>query len=124
MDVTDADHEPSRRVLEELPGARIVPTLVLTEVAYLLERRHGPDAEMKFLAGLIAGEFILEHPNQRDLLRMAELVWQYRDWPLGTVDASVIATAERLSITTIATLDRRHFGAVKPRHVEAFELVP
>jgi len=43
---------------------------------------------------------------------------------LGTTDASVIALAERLEITEIATLDRRHFTAVRPRHVEAFTLLP
>jgi len=55
---------------------------------------------------------------------MAELTEQYIDMPLGTTDASVIALAERLDITEIATLDRRHFTAVRPRHLEAFTLLP
>ena len=59
-----------------------------------------------------------------DLARMAELVRQYDDLPLGTTDASVIAIAERLGISEIATLDRRHFTAVRPRHVEALTLLP
>ena len=32
--------------------------------------------------------------------------------PLGTTDASIVAIAERLGVTQIATLDHRHFGAV------------
>ena len=59
-----------------------------------------------------------------DYSRMAELVEQYDDLPLGTTDASVIALAERLGTTEIAALDRRHFTAVRPRHVEAFSLLP
>jgi uncharacterized protein len=59
-----------------------------------------------------------------DWLRIAELVAAYRDLPLGTVDASVIAAAERLGITAIATVDRRHFGVVRPRHVDAFTILP
>ena len=55
---------------------------------------------------------------------MAELIETYADLGLGTVDASVIATAERLDVPTIATLDRRHFTVVRPRHVDVFELVP
>jgi uncharacterized protein len=51
-------------------------------------------------------------------------VWTYRDLPLGTVDASVIVTAERLGIVEVATLDRRHFSVVRPSHVAAFELLP
>jgi hypothetical protein len=46
-------------------------------------------------------------------MRIAALVGRYRDLPLGTVDASVIAAAERLRTTEIATLDRRHFTVVR-----------
>lgn len=59
-----------------------------------------------------------------DWLRIAELVARYRDLPLGTVDASVVTAAERLGITEIATLDRRHFTVVRPVHVGAFTLLP
>ena len=55
---------------------------------------------------------------------MGELVEQYADLPLGTTDASVIAIAERLDLNEIATLDRRHFTVVRPRHVDAFTLLP
>jgi hypothetical protein len=55
---------------------------------------------------------------------MAELVEPYADWPLGRTDASVIAIAERLGVTTVATLNRRQFGPIKPRHIEAFTLLP
>jgi predicted nucleic acid-binding protein len=40
------------------------------------------------------------------------------------VDASVIAAAERLRDVTIATLDRRHFTVVRPRHTAALTLLP
>ncbi|GAA5767182.1 hypothetical protein Aros01_03684 [Streptosporangium roseum] len=55
---------------------------------------------------------------------MSELVEVYADLPLGVVDASVIAVAERLGLTEVATLDRRHFTVVRPRHVDAFTLLP
>jgi predicted nucleic acid-binding protein len=58
-------------------------------------------------------------PNQT-----AELVADYRDLPLGTVDASVIAAAERLDAAEVATLDRRHCSVVRPRHEVAFQLLP
>jgi hypothetical protein len=57
-------------------------------------------------------------------VRIGELVWSYRDLPLGTVDASVVAAAERLGITQVATLDRRHFGVVRPSHAPVFEFLP
>jgi hypothetical protein len=40
------------------------------------------------------------------------------------VDASVIVLAERLGETRIATLDHRHFSAVRPAHTDGFDLVP
>jgi len=51
---------------------------------------------------------------------MAELVETYLDLPLGMVDAAVIAIAERLRLTEIATLDRRHFAVGRPSHTPAF----
>ena len=42
----------------------------------------------------------------------------------GRTDASVVAVAERLEQTVVATLDRRHFSVVRSPHVAGFELVP
>jgi hypothetical protein len=36
----------------------------------------------------------------------------------------VIALSERLRITEVATLDRRHFSVVRPAHVRALTLLP
>jgi uncharacterized protein len=55
---------------------------------------------------------------------MAALVRQYADLPLGGTDAAVIATAERLGVTGVATVDRRHFTIVRPRHTHGFTLLP
>jgi len=55
---------------------------------------------------------------------MADLVLTYGDLPLGTTDASVVAIAERLKLTDVATLDRRHFTVVRPSHVNSLTLLP
>jgi len=55
---------------------------------------------------------------------MADLVLTYSSLPLGTTDAAVIAVAERLKLTEVATLDRRHFSVVRPSHVDALMLLP
>jgi uncharacterized protein len=57
-----------------------------------------------------------------DWARIVELVERYGDLPLGMVDASVVAVAERLKVDTVATLDRKHFRVVRPGHVSAFTL--
>jgi uncharacterized protein len=101
-----------------------VPTLVITEATYLIETRLGTDAEVRFLGDLASGVFAIEPVQPADWLRIAELTGRYRDLPLGTVDASVVAAAERLGITDVATVDHRHFGVVPPGHVSAFTLLP
>ncbi len=98
--------------------------LVVTEVAYLLATRLGAEAEARFLGDLASGVFIAAPVRAPDWLRILELAWKYRDLPLGTVDASIVATAERLKATSIATLDHRHFAVVRPAHIASFQLLP
>lgn len=93
-------------------------------MVYLLATRLGTDPEVRFLGDLAGGSFSVEPVAAADWLRIAELVARYRDLPIGTVDASVVTTAERLGIKEIATVDRRHFTVVRPAHVEAFTLLP
>ncbi len=99
-----------------------MPTLVLTEVVYLLGSRLGNAAELQFLGDLASGAFDVEPVHPTDWLRIADLVNRYRDLPLGTVDASVIACAERLGVDDVATVDRRHFTVVKANR--ALTLLP
>ena len=62
---------------------------------WLVEER--PDIEAAFLDAIAAGEFEHVPVTAADMARMAELVRTYADLPLGAVDASVIAIAERLA---------------------------
>ncbi|WP_405912607.1 PIN domain-containing protein [Streptomyces sp. NBC_00963] len=105
-----------------LSGRRLLPSPVLTEVCWLLER--WPKVEAAFLAEVARGTFELVHLTPADLNRMGELVLQYADFPLGGVDASVVAVAERFGVGHVATLDRRHFSVIQPAHVSALTLLP
>lgn len=124
VDADDAHHASCRDLLETYEGPLLVPSLVVTEVVCLLGRRLGWQPEVRFLGDLASGDLMLEPVHPGDLLRMSELVARYHDLPLGSVDASVIAAAERRGIAAIATLDRRHFSVVRPDHTEAFDLLP
>ncbi|MBA3347933.1 MAG: PIN domain-containing protein [Actinobacteria bacterium] len=124
VDRRDPDHDRCAALIEEAREPLIVPQLTIAEAMHLIGRRHPVDVELRLLADFVAGNFFTEPVREADWLRIAELVEQYADLPLGTVDASVVAAAERLGATTIATLDRRHFSVVRPRHLESFELLP
>ena len=124
LNADDKHHESCRRLLLQTAGQLVVPAPVLTEVCYLAATRLGPEIEATFLDALANGELELEPTTPADLARMAGLVRTYRDFPLGAVDASVVAVAERLDVIDIATIDHRHFRAVRPAHATAFNLLP
>jgi uncharacterized protein len=121
-DVDDRDHAASLAALARPDLHLVVPALVVAEATYFVGRRLGAAAESAFLRGLAVLE--VEAPASEDLDRMADLVVEYADFPLGGTDASVIALAERLQAPIVVTLDRRHFAAVRPRHRETLELLP
>jgi predicted nucleic acid-binding protein len=102
----------------------VVPAFVVTQVCFLLEREGGPKLEAGFVRSLAAGDFLVAQVDSAALERAADLTTTYADLPLGLVDASVVALAEQLGVQETATLDRRHFSVVRPRHVNAFTLLP
>ncbi len=123
----DPDH---RRCVDLFTGLRLanrdmfLPAPIIAEVGYLLAAKAGAHIEAAFLRSVAEGDFIPVELVPDDYHRMAVLVEQYADLPLGTSDASVIALAERLDITEVATLDLRHFTVVRPRHVSTLTLLP
>lgn len=121
-DRDDEDHAGSIAALSSPELRLVVPALVVAEATHFVGRRLGAQAEAAFLRGV--GSLDVEAPSSEDFGRMAELVDEYADFPLGGTDASVVALAERLGAGVVVTLDRRHFGAVRPRHRDAFELLP
>ena len=65
----------------------LVPSTVLAEVGYFLDRFGNAQAEATFLESVAAGDFVLTELEMDDVSRMAELTRQYGDMRLGTTDA-------------------------------------
>jgi hypothetical protein len=124
LDAADPDHRRCAQLLTDADEDLVVPALVLAELDYWCSRRLPPEAWLVFLEDLLAGVYRVEPPTGPDLARCRDLQTQYADLALGVVDASVVALAERLGEPKVATLDQRHFRAVRPAHVEALELRP
>jgi uncharacterized protein len=123
----DSHHTACRSWFDALPSRRdlLIPAPVLAEICYLVNRFGGPASEAAFLDDLADGVYgSVIGVSPEDIRRMAQLVRQYASLPLGGTDACVAALAERVRASEIATVDRRHFAVVRPRHAEAFELVP
>jgi predicted nucleic acid-binding protein len=99
-DDTDTHHRRCTDWLQDSADELVVPSLVITEAAYLIGSRGGSHVEALFLEALTpSGRFrVGELVPGADLARMGELVRSYDNLPLGTVDAGVIAVAERLNV--------------------------
>jgi len=123
-DVKDSWHKKSVEFLSRFDGRLIVPSMVIPEACYLLNTYLGQNAELGFINSINSREIAVEHFNFEDLTRCIALLKKYNDFNLGFVDVSVIATAERLKICKVMTTDRRHFSVLKPKHCEAFTLLP
>lgn len=122
----DRLHASCAAFLDKTVEPLVVPAMVVTEVCYLLARPgHGsPALAATFLSALASEALDVVAPTSTDFGRMAELVHRYASLPLDAVDAAVVATAERLGVTKVATIDRKDFQVVVPAHCPAFELLP
>ena len=98
-------HPPRRRrrpLLRETDDRLLVAPTVLAETYGLLHKIGGPAPEVAFLRSIAAGELELAVLTVADVARMAELAKRYADLGLGGTDASLVALAERLDLTTLA----------------------
>lgn len=124
LDADDPDHSRCLAMVEETREDLAVPETVLVEVDYWVCKLLGREAWSTFVEDLVSGAYRLIQPEEPDLRRAAELGLAYERLDLGLVDASVIALCERFGETKVATLDRRDFAVVRPRHCEALRLLP
>jgi predicted nucleic acid-binding protein len=124
LDRSDADHTECRRLIEEAGEALVIPSPVLVEVDYWIHKRLHAGILVALLADISAGAYRVEDLDASDYRRIGELCDTYADADMGFVDASVLAIAERLNEPKLATLDHRHFGLLRPRHVSALQLLP
>lgn len=124
VDSSDAWHERVVTWWRRRARNLVIPVTVLPEVSYLLQARIGSAAEQAFIRAVADGEFTTEPLEPEDITRAAGLMEEYADLPLGFVDATLVATAERLGVREILTTDRRHFGVVRPMHTASLVLVP
>src|SRR5688572_21165400 len=115
VDASDAAHAAMLALYQHNSDRWTLPWAILPEVAYLTAKYGSAKAEQAFLDDVAQERFDVDWGQPADLRRAAELNRQYAGLELGLVDTVVMAIAERLKADAIATLDRRHFGAVSLR---------
>jgi predicted nucleic acid-binding protein len=120
----DVNHQRAVDTATGIDDLLILAITVLPEICYLIDSRLGHAAMRRFVDTVMVGDLQVESVNRDDLSRAAEVLNQYADARVDFVDATIVALAERLKVTRILTLDRRHFELFQPRHCTTFEILP
>jgi uncharacterized protein len=121
-DASDPDHQRCLQLLESHRGPLVTTVFVIAEAGWLIRRQLDSTAEALLYRAISEAQLNVEELTGSDWARIADLVVIYADIGLDAADASVIAIAERLGQTTIATLDERDFRIVRPVNTESFHL--
>jgi uncharacterized protein len=124
LDRSDADHGASGALIEQAAEPLVIPAPVLVEVDYWVHARLHPGVMVALVDDIVEGAYHVEHLQPADYRRVRELCHRYGDADIGFVDAAVLAIVERLREPKLATLDHRHFGMLRPRHMDALQLLP
>jgi uncharacterized protein len=124
MNAADAHHSSVVTWIENTSEDLATTPLIVAEVDHLVGLRGGRGAQQALRTDLAAGAYIVEWwPGA--ITTTVAVADQYADNGLGLADASLVALAERCDTVEIATLDERHFHAVRPlRGGSAFRLLP
>lgn len=124
LDHNDANHKLIDAWMRTQEDELVTTPLVAAELDYLVARRGGSDAARILHEDFDNGAYLVEWwPNA--IYETVAVAGRYESMPLGLSDASLVALAAHLQTTTIATLDERHFRALKPLSGgDAFTLLP
>ena len=124
FDTDEPDHAAVTTVVETATEPLAVSPYVVAELDYLVASRLGVSAELAVLRELAGGACDLAAFGTADLAQTHVVVERYADQAIGIADASIVILAARYQTRTVVTLDRRHFGVVRPIDGGSFKILP
>jgi len=124
LDRSDEHHVSCRLMIETSAETLVIPAPVLVEVDFWIHERLDPRVLVALLTDIENGAYAVENLQPPDYARVRQLCEHDPHAGIGFVDAAVLAIVERLDERKLASLDREHFGAIRPRHCDALTLLP
>jgi predicted nucleic acid-binding protein len=121
-DRSDHWHARARTLILAERRGLILPAPVIPEIDHLLGVRLGAKSRQTFHAGIVEGAYLVVDLPRTGYARVADLNRRFDDLALGFVDAAIVALAETLGVSRVATTDRRHFAPLAA--ALSLELVP
>ena len=113
FDSRDPAHAAVAEAVEDGREPNVVSPFVLAEIDYLVLSRFGVRTEVQVLRELTGGAWELASVSPAQLRDAAKVVENYGDFKIGLTDAVNVVLAQAYRTTTIATLDRRQFSALR-----------
>lgn len=125
VDASDINHGRVWEWMKGVPDELCTTPLVLAELDHMVPLKGGSVAAEAVREDFRDGAYTVEWWRSA-LFETIEIASQHESIDLGLTDASLIALAAHLETTRIATLDERHFRAVRPPGdgVDSFTLLP
>lgn len=124
IDAGEPDHKSVVAAIESAAEPLVVSPYVVAELDYLIATRVGQREEVLALRELCGGAWDLAAIDSSDLAQVVDIVERYVGLDIGVADASNVFLADRHRTRKIATLDHRHFRALRPLSGGHFELLP
>lgn len=122
LNVRDAHHDLCLAEAKRLRGTFCTSWSVVTESAHLL--KHQADAVQKLLAWIRTSELVVLPLGADDITGLADILSRYADQGFDFADVSLMYLAEREAISTVFTIDRRHFPVFRSSRGMHLNLVP
>lgn len=124
VDRSSEHHHSLADIINKDDYRLIIPSPVIPEACYMLNKKFGISVEIQFIEEIISVNFHIEIIKFLDLARIVEILKKYNNLDIGYVDGAIVAIAERLKINRIFTLDRKHFNSLIPLGFDYFEIYP
>lgn len=112
-DASDINHAAARAWLRRVDEPLAVCALTLGEADLVLQGALGPDATVALIDSIVRGQVRLVAPTDADLDRAAVLIGEHAEHRPRLADALLVAAAERLGASRIATFDRRPIAVLR-----------
>jgi predicted nucleic acid-binding protein len=119
---SDSHHRVCVEELKKIDGPLLTCWPVLTEVAWLL-RAH-LEAIRRLLSTFGGKPFQILPLHETELADISAILVKYKNLNIQLADAALLHLANRESISTVFTLDRRDFGTFRLSQGKTLRLIP
>ena len=122
LTASDSNHRLCLQTFSQIAPPLLTCWPVITEAAWLLRKQHRPIERM--MQAQAAGMFEILPLVEQDLKAISEVMVRYEATGLQLADASLVHLAERETLRTVFTLDRRDFSIIRLKRNRTLRLLP